>query len=159
MKFCLIYPCCCSMHSPCTQGWAAQWSVPERHRRPWVLGGHRQWNALTLSIQVPPLLQGFELHSLISTSHLSPIRGQFRVCWAMCISLQNNAYASIDINSFNLLFSKICFKIPVYPGEHKHLYSLMPSWHSPYWQRLLAQSSSLISQFTPGKIQWQLISK
>lgn len=74
----LTYPCCCSIHSPCTQGWGAQWSVPERHRGPWVLGGHMQWNSLTLSKQVPPLMHGFELHSLISTSHLTPIREQFR---------------------------------------------------------------------------------
>lgn len=39
---------------------------------------------------------------------------------------------------------------PVYPGLHRHLYSLIPSWHSPFWQGLLAQSSSLISQFTPS---------
>lgn len=72
------YPCCCSMHLPCTHGWGAQWSVPERHRGPWVLGGHRQWNPLILSTQVPPLIHGFELHSLISTSHLAPIRVQLR---------------------------------------------------------------------------------
>lgn len=77
-QFKASYPCCCSIHFPCTQGWCAQWSVPERHRGPWVLGGHRHWNPLILSMQVPPLIHGFELHSLISTSHFIPIREWFR---------------------------------------------------------------------------------
>ena len=66
------HPFCCSTHSPCTQGCAAQWSVPEWHMGPWVPGGHRQWKRFTLSTQVPPLMQGLDRHSLICTSHLVP---------------------------------------------------------------------------------------
>lgn len=43
-----------------------------------MLGGHMQWNPLTLSTQVPPLIHGFEWHSLISVSHLTPSGEQFR---------------------------------------------------------------------------------
>lgn len=41
------------------------------------------------------------------------------------------------------------FDIPVYPGWHIHLYPLISSMQSPYSQGLLAQSSSLTSQFGP----------
>lgn len=43
----------------------------------------------------------------------------------------------------------MCVNKPVYPGSHTHLYSLIPSSQVPCWQGLLAQSSWLISQFTP----------
>lgn len=111
----LTYLCCCSMHSPCTQGWGAQWSVPERHRGPWVLGGHMQWNPLTLFTQVPPLMHGFELHSLISTSHLTPIREQFR---GSELYKKHPLYYCIDFSIYFILpFWNILYYHHVYSNE------------------------------------------
>lgn len=92
----MTYPCCCSTHSPCTQGCRAQWSAPDRHSGPWVLGGHKHWNPLILSLQVPPLKHGFERHSSISTSHLTPI-GESGSEWVWWIKSTHLIYV---FNSF-----------------------------------------------------------
>lgn len=131
------YSSCCSMHCPCTQGWPAQWSVPERHRGPWVLGGHRQWNPLILSTHVPPLMHGFEMHSLISSSHFNPIRMKFGLallfiiyfCFSILLQLFDCVYPNKVHGQTNLYIqgcTDICTRW-FHPGT---LHSDKGCWHS-----------------------------
>lgn len=111
------YPSCCSTHSPCRHGWGLQKSAPEWHKGPWVPAGHEHWKPLILSTHVPPLRHGLELHSSISSVHLSPDieKEKANNTWwrkPMCTEISNKAlYVWFYVHVCVCVWTDLCIQV------------------------------------------------